>query len=389
MGTHRAKQWFTRALSLGVLLGIASVAAAQGLGSGGVNVLTWQDDTYRTGDNLNESTITYSTITTDNFGQLCSVQLDGQVYAQPLVVANVTIGGTKYSSVVYVVTQNDTLYAINGTPSPGQSCSILASLPFLTTPNLPTNGQLAVDCHHIGGSGCGTVAPTVGILGTPVINISGSTGTIYLVTETQNTQANTWYHYLYAVDIQSLTAAAWVQICASGCGNYSSSNFSQGHIQRPGLLFANCGSGCGNLNYVYVAFSMMDGSGWPYHNGVVFGYNAANLSGGTVFYFQTSKGKGDQSSYGGGIWMGGAAPAFGTDSSGQSWIYVTTANGVFDLNTGGTNAGDSLLKLNPNRLAITTPGYFATSRRWTSSIATIQAVTHTTTAMISTTAREV
>jgi hypothetical protein len=318
--THRAEQWFIRVLFLCVLLTLTSaLAGAQGLGTGGVNVLTWQNDTpsmcpgcaYRTGQNLNETTITYNLITPNTFGQLCSVQLDGQVYSQPLTVYNVIINTIRYDRVVYVVTQNDTLYAVNGTPQNGNNtCQVLASLPFLTTVRLPTYGHQAVDCHHIGAGGCVTIDPTVGILGTPVINISGTTGRIYLVTETQRgTYPNlTYYHYLYSVDVQTLTATDWVQICASGCGNYASSEFSHDHIQRPGLLFANCGSSCGNLDYIYVAFSMMDGTGWPYPNGAVFGYYAANLSGGTVYYFQTSNGKGDQVSYGGGIWQGGGAP---------------------------------------------------------------------------------
>ena len=60
--------------------------------SGHVCVTTWQQDTgtdissgysYRTGQNLSESVITASSITTDTFGKLCSADLDGQVYAQP------------------------------------------------------------------------------------------------------------------------------------------------------------------------------------------------------------------------------------------------------------------------------------------------------------------
>jgi hypothetical protein len=78
-----------------------------------------------------------------------------------------------------------------------------------------------VDCNYIGGR-CGTIAPTIGILGTPVMNISGSTGTIDLVTETQDTKPpqapSNWYHYLYAVDIQSLAVTGSVQICKGGCG---------------------------------------------------------------------------------------------------------------------------------------------------------------------------
>lgn len=134
-----------RVFCLSAAFAVAAVLAhAQGLGTGGVNVLTWHNDTYRTGENLNEGTLTYNTINKTSFGQLCSVVLDGQVYGQPLVVTKVKIGTTTYDSVVYVVTQNDTLYAIKGTPPGGnQACQVLLSLPFLSapTPPLPTNGQ--------------------------------------------------------------------------------------------------------------------------------------------------------------------------------------------------------------------------------------------------------
>src|SRR3984893_9054428 len=70
---------------------------------GPANVLTWQQDTnlsdefsgcsYRTGENLNEATVTYKTIATDGFGLLCSYQLDGRVYAGSLVITEVTAKG--------------------------------------------------------------------------------------------------------------------------------------------------------------------------------------------------------------------------------------------------------------------------------------------------------
>ena len=117
MWANRSKRRFLLALSLRVLLGISSAATAHGLGNGGVNVLTWHNDTYRTGENLSESVLTYNTISKNTFGQLCSQQLDGQVYSQPLAVTNVTIGGTNYPYVVYVVTENDTLYAMDWSPT--------------------------------------------------------------------------------------------------------------------------------------------------------------------------------------------------------------------------------------------------------------------------------
>ena len=351
---------------------VASPLSAQTLcGSGTVCVTTWQNDNYRTGQNLSEGTLLYSNLLGSSFGQLCSTLLDGQVYSQPLVATNVTIppnGGHTYSSVVYVVTQNDTLYAIQGDPADtfkppctilngnGNGTSLLSFLP---------SGQYPVDCHNIGAMahGCGTIAPNVGILGTPVINISGSSGTIYLVTFTQNCQGQcsptAFYHYLHAIDIAGFTEtdSGPVQICANECGPYTSSaKFSHDHIQRPGLLYVTAAqSGLPNPT-VYAAFSMMDGTLWPYPNGLIFGYNASNLSSSTVYAFSTSLGNdSNKTSYGGGIWQGAAGPAFGVgDASGDSFIYFNTGNGTFSLTSSGTDAGDSFLKLLPNLTMPTT-----------------------------------
>jgi hypothetical protein len=337
--------------------------------AGTVCVTTWHNDTYRTGDNLSEGTITASSIQNDNFGQLCLAQLDGQVYAQPLIVTGVQIPQKGTLNVAYVVTENDSVYAINATPpATGGACQILLGPVSLLVNNFAGQPTMSpASCGNIGGPQCSTIKPTVGILGTPVINVdtASNTGTLYVVAEMQSGSSQigfTFYHFLHALDITTLLEGignekfgAPVQICGTGCGSYTNSSlFSGKHIQRPGLLFANCGSGCGNANYVYVAFSMMDGNPTPYPNGFVFGYNATNLRGGTVLQFQTTDGT-VQNSNGGGIWMGGAGPAFGTDASGQSWIYLTTANGTFDLDTGGTDAGDSFLKLNPANLTIATP----------------------------------
>jgi PQQ-like domain len=109
-----------------------------------VNVFTWQNDTFRTGQNLNETVLTPTAIKNSNFGQLCSVQLDGQVYAQPLIVTDVTISKIRYTTpgVVYVVTQNDTLYAIDAA-----NCGILNGNGSGT--NL-LNGGYPVNCMYIG-----------------------------------------------------------------------------------------------------------------------------------------------------------------------------------------------------------------------------------------------
>ncbi len=91
---------------------VIASSGAQTLCSTGVCVLTWQNDTYRTGNNLSESRITPSSILTDTFGKICAVNLDAQVFAQPLVVTNVK---TNWPNVVYVVTENDTYTQLMGT----------------------------------------------------------------------------------------------------------------------------------------------------------------------------------------------------------------------------------------------------------------------------------
>jgi len=146
------------------------------------------------------------------------------------------------------------------------------------------------------------------------------------------------------VDLTTFTeVTSAVQIFPPGQQS-SSSNFSLYHIQRPGLLYDGNG-------YVYVAFSMMDGSGHPYPNGAIFRYNATTLA--ASGYFQTAQERATNSN-GGGIWQGGAGLAYGVNKSGASNIYFNTGNGTFDANTGGSDYGDSFIELDPSTMTVAT-----------------------------------
>jgi hypothetical protein len=338
-----------------ILLVLLTPAHAQ-LGAS-ISVLTWHNDAGRTGQNLSETTLLYNNLSASNFGQICSLPLDGQVYAQPLIVTNVTIGTTTYDSVAYVVTQNDTLYAIDADQRDGGSFCTTLNGPIVSGIHQDTsllNGQYPVDCNYVGGRAAScqnTVGPIFGILGTPVININGSTGTIYLVTETESCPVGcmppniSWYHHLHAVDIQTFSDTS-VLVAPPGSSPAQAVTFSENHIQRPGLLYLTA-SQTGGTDMVYVAFSMMDGAGSPYPFGAVFGYDPANL-GNTPAYFATSQGI--RFSDGGGIWMGAAGLAFGRDSgTAPGFIYLTTGNGTYDATT---NWGDSFLKLKPDLSAV-------------------------------------
>jgi hypothetical protein len=228
----------SRALIFSVLLSLF----APGSLLAQVSIWTWHgdnlDDNWRTGLNAAESTLTPSIVTSAHFGQICSYGVDGQVYAQPLVLANATINTVNYSSVVYVATQNDSVYLFDGT-----NCSLIASAVTGTGTSLIPSTEIAVLCGSIGSGGCGTIKPKVGILGTPVID--ENTNHIYLVT--YSTDGTTFYHRVHALFtglVSGTTALAEDTTYTNGnqygvtvsSGSFSPSFSSATHIQRPGCL---------------------------------------------------------------------------------------------------------------------------------------------------------
>jgi len=76
-----------------------------------VNVLNVNYDTYQTGANLQETSLTPK-INWSTFGKVGTYPVDGQVYAQPLYVTGVAIGGVHYN-VVYVATMHNSIFAFN------------------------------------------------------------------------------------------------------------------------------------------------------------------------------------------------------------------------------------------------------------------------------------
>ena len=77
------------------------------------NVLTYRNDNMRTAQNLSETMLTTANVKPASFGLLYNFPVDGQVYAQPLVVSRLNIGSMQSRNVVFVATEGDSIYAFD------------------------------------------------------------------------------------------------------------------------------------------------------------------------------------------------------------------------------------------------------------------------------------
>jgi uncharacterized protein (TIGR03437 family) len=294
-----------------------------------VELTTYRNNLARSGENLQETILTPSNVTPDQFGKLFSHPVDGQVYAQPLYLSSVSIPGKGIHNVVFVATAHDTVYAFDADSTDGLNGSPLwqVSLAYATAGERPASVSDVLGC---------TSMIEIGITGTPVIDTG--TSTLYVVALT--IRGDSFVHRLHALDIttggERLGSPAIIDALVPGNGDsFSSSGVVPFHPylqkNRAGLLLLN--------NVVYTTWTSYCDTG-PYH-GWVIGHDARTLR-------QTSVFNSSPNSWAGSFWMGGAAPA--ADSSGN--IFVISGNGPFDADSFGSDFGDSFLKLSSTGLAI-------------------------------------
>jgi hypothetical protein len=286
-----------------------ALLCATGLSAQGV--LTWHNDAARTGQNLLETLLSPANVKSANFGLLFKLTLDGQVDAQPLYVPAVSISGGTHN-VLYVATENDTLYAFDADAggSPLWSVSL-------------ASGESPSDSDN----GCGQVGSEVGITSTPAINLaSGPHGTIYVVAMSKDGSGN-YHHRLHALDITTGVEEAGWPILVQASYPSNGPNSSGGVVtlnpiqykERAGLLISN--------GVIYTTWaSNCDIS--PY-NGWLIGYNESTQAQ-TVLNLTPNADEGA-------IWQAGAGPA--ADAGGN--LYFLMANGTFDttLNANGFPSG--------------------------------------------------
>ncbi|MFI8825347.1 choice-of-anchor D domain-containing protein [Streptomyces sp. NPDC053431] len=242
---------------------------------------TVSHDNLRTGWDQNEPGLAPDQVSSSDFGQQFSTAVDGQVYAQPIVV-----GGT-----LVVATENNKLYGIDA-----------ASGAVDWTKDLGAPWPASAIT-------CGDLVPNIGVTSTPVYD--PASGALYLtskVNDGADVQHPSWY--VHAIDpATGGERSGWpVKVAGAPVNDPGRAFNPYTAAQRPGLLLMD-GS-------VYAGFASHCDRG-PYV-GYVLGVNTATRKT-TLWATENSSANGMA-----GIWMSGG----GLVSDGPGRILFSTGNGV-------------------------------------------------------------
>jgi outer membrane protein OmpA-like peptidoglycan-associated protein len=265
------------------------------------DTLQMSSDNSSTGWYPNEPLLSPSNVTGGNFGELFDTQLNGEVYAQPLVS----------QSTVLAVTENDYAYGLNSTTG-------------------------AIEWHHNFGPqadplqqiGCADIGSSLGITGTPVID--PSTGIAYFAAAKDSGVSGATQWFMEAVDVQTgLPAPNWptngVPIQGSADNNSNTVFEGEWQTQRPGLVLIN--------GVIYAAFgSQCDYDNWE---GWLVGVSESTHSITTMWSTEECAPAVCSGEPGAGIWQSGSPPV--VDSQGD--IFVSTGNG--DIPSGPEPGNDA------------------------------------------------
>ncbi len=319
---------------------ITSAVAFGQVSVGNQPVTTGQYTVGRTSANANEAILNPLNVksSANQFGKLFSWSVDGQIFAQPLYIPGVIVGGKK-TDVVFVASMHNSLYAFDAA---GTGLTPL----WKTSLGLPVPAPTANGCPSQQFTG-----PELGVLSTPTID--QSTSTIYAVSASPS--GGGYVHSIHALDLatgqEKFGGPTAIRASVPGAG-YNNQNgtvslgTSSTEVQRTALLLAN--------GKVYAGFGNCGPDNDPWH-GWVIGYSAANLQSQPVLFNSTPNGGQ------GGIWQSGRGLV--VDGSGD--IYFTTGNSTpnsFGTVTTGSSSGDANQQNYPMRLVqLSSAGQFQAS----------------------------
>ncbi len=337
LGITRGAHWRTTVI---VLLGATAFCHPVR----GQDVLTQHNDNARTGANIHESVLTVANVNSRKFGKLWTLDVDGQVSAQPLYVSGLRIDTANSANVplvketlnaVVVATMHNSVYLFDADKQRrGPNGTILPL--WRTWLGPPRPGGKDIDKWS-------TNDPEWGILSTPVIDAKK---TVLFVVAWHDDGGKSNYRYrLHALRLEDGTHAINpVSVTASIPNPHRESAPvttlpTPLHKQRPGLLLS------GGL--LYIAFGGDGGQG------LMLAYDAKTLQQRAVWN-STPTGQD------GGIWQSGQGPA--ADREGN--VYVMTGNGSFNANRGGQNYGNSFVRLSLEKGQLAVKDYFTPCNVW-------------------------
>ena len=302
----------------------------------GVDIITYHFDNLRTGQNVNEMTLTPANVRQATFGKLGEFPVDGLVDAQPLLLSGLAIPGKGNKNVLYAVTEHDSIYAFDADSISPTGGTILWQTTALLSAETTSDDR-----------GCAQVTPEIGITSTPVIDRSRNA--IYLIAMSKDGNGN-YYQRLHALDLttgkERFGGPATIQATYPGTGENSSNGKlvfdPKQYKERPGLLQIG--------GTVYTMWSSH--CDFRPYTSWIMAYSADTLAQVSVLNLVPNGSDGA-------IWMAGAAPA--ADAGGN--IYTILGNGDFDttLNAQGfpsnSNCGNCYVKIT-STLPLTLLDYF-------------------------------
>jgi len=259
-------------------------------------------DPMRDGWDSNEPHLKPTDVSSSSFGQIFQTQLQGQVYAQPIVANNNLI----------VATEDNFVYGLD--PQTGNiSWTRNLSKDDTLNTGLPAQYPWPAGSQTVS---CGDLLPNIGITSTPVYN--PTTDSVYFVNKWDNGADHSNAHYfLHSVDpatgIERPNFPHEISGSPSNDSTIAFDAFTQ--LQRPGLLLLD--------GAIYIGFgSHCDyaaGGSRPYR-GFIVGVDASSGSQTAMWTTETSV----ASAGGAGVWQAGT----GLMSDGPGRIFFSTGNGV-------------------------------------------------------------
>jgi hypothetical protein len=316
---------------LNYLFAAVAIAGGSLRGIAQVNVLTFHNNNARTGANLNETVLKPANVKPSTFGKLFTYNVDGYVYAQPLYVSGLNIPGQGSHNAIFVATEHNSVYCFDADSNTGTNGGLLWQV------NLGPSAPCPVDGFRFQ-----AIQPEVGITGTPVIDPDSQT----LYVDAFTSENGTYLHRIHALNLadgsEKSSSPVVVNVSIPGNGAGSSGGVlpfqAIQELQRSALTLA------GGVLYVayagYTDTTLTD----PFH-GWLIGFDPSNLQmlsdrifnstpNGTIGQFGANAGEG-------GIWMGGGGPAVDNNTN----LYFATGDGNFNAFSGGTEYGNSVIKL--------------------------------------------